>query len=310
MATYQGRGAAIGFAEESTWGTAVSRTNWRPIISSSLLRTTVAIPRTDLHAGGPSRRSKFIESEQAGGSVSMLATYDNIGMLLKAAMGTVATTGSGPYTHAYTLADTLGSLTIESLRGTATNSEVFEGAKVSNMSLECAAGTEMTFNLDFVAETAAARSTAGTPSYAATENVILHHQAGQFSFNSVNYDLSSLNLQISTGVDRRQLLGSKLTKEPLRTGYAEITLAVTLEAQDALYTALHAGTESDTSITFTSGTSSFQIEVQNAYIESASDPINDAGIVSQDIVFRGLSDGTNHGLKITAINDNASGTAN
>ena len=307
---YQGRSGAIGIAVETTYGTAVSRTNWRPVISSGLQRSPSVVPRTDLHAGGPTRRSKFTEREEAGGDVSLLATYDNIGMLLKAALGAVSTSGSGPYTHVYTLADTLPSLTIENIRGTATNSEVFEGVKVSSMGLECSAGTEMVMSLGFIAETAAARASAGTPSYSATENVALHHQAGQLTFNSVAYDIASFNLTLSTGIDRRDLLGSKLTKEPLRTGYAEISLSVTLEAADALYTAVLAETESDTTITWTKGASSIAFEVQNAYIESASDPISDAGIVTQDVTLKGLSDGTNHGLKITVINGNSSGTAN
>ena len=307
---YQGRSGAIGFAEESTWGTAVSRSNWRPVISSALQRVPSVVPRTDLHAGGPTRRSKFIEREEAGGDVSVLATYDNIGMLLKAAMGSVSTSGSGPYTHVYTLAQTLPSLTIENIRGTATNSEVFEGCKVTSMGLECSAGTEMVMSLGFIAETAAARASAGTPSFAGTENVVLHHQSGQLTFNSVAYDIAGFNLSLTTGIDRRDLLGSKLTKEPLRTGYAEISLSISLEAADALYTAVNAGTESDATITWTSGASSIAFNVQNSYIESASDPISDAGIVSQDVVFRGLSDGSDHGLSITVVNGNSSGTAN
>ena len=306
----QGRSACIGFAAESTWGTAVSRTNWRPVISSNLLRVPSVIPRTDLHAGGPTRRSKFIEREVAGGSVSVLATYDNIGLLLKTAMGASSTSGTNPYTHVYTLDNDLPSLTIENIRGTSTNSEVFEGAKIQSLGLSCSAGTEMTMDLDFLAETGSARASAGTPSFAATEDVIRHHHAGQFTFNSVSYDLSSFSLSMTTGIDRRDLLGSKLTKEPLRTGYAEITLNVTLEQQDALYVALLAGTESDTSITFTSGVKSFQVEVENAYIETASDPISDAGIIMQDVTIRGLSDGTNHGLKLTMINGNTAATAN
>ena len=178
------------------------------------------------------------------------------------------------------------------------------------MGLECSAGTEMVMSLGFIAETAAARASAGTPSFAGTENVVLHHQSGQLTFNSVAYDIAGFNLSLTTGIDRRDLLGSKLTKEPLRTGYGEISLYISLEAADALYTAVNAGTESDATITWTSGASSIAFNVQNSYIESASDPISDAGIVSQDVVFRGLSDGSDHGLSITVVNGNSSGTAN
>ena len=48
----------------------------------------------------------------------MILAYDAMGMFLKAAMGAAATTGgSDPYTHTYTLANALPSLTIANIRG-------------------------------------------------------------------------------------------------------------------------------------------------------------------------------------------------
>ena len=310
MATYLGRTGAIGLGEESTWGTAVASSVWRPLISGSLLRNVSRIPNTDLMAGAAMPRRHFTESEEAGGSIELLATYDNVGILVKAALGALATTGAGPYTHTYTMASTLPSLTMELIRGTATNSEAFEGCKVASITFECSAGSEMTISAEIIAETAAARSAASTPSFSSTETIVLHHQATAINFNSANYDLASFRLTLTNSIARRQLLGSKLTQEPLRSDFASVECAVTLEATDVLYTALHADTQGDAEITWSSGADSIVFTIQNAWISEASDPISGAGIVTQDVVFNGESDGTDHGLKIAITNAQSSGISN
>ena len=93
---YHGRGAALGIGEESTWGTAVSRVNWRPAISSNLLRTIERVPRPNLRTGaaGAMRRSSYVQADNAGGTCSIELTYENCGMWVKHLMGASATTGS------------------------------------------------------------------------------------------------------------------------------------------------------------------------------------------------------------------------
>jgi len=80
---YTGRNTALGFSEETTWGSPTSRTNWRPVASVSLSRKVVQVPRPDLKssAGSAMRRGHFQSEEVCDGSASMVATYDNIGML-------------------------------------------------------------------------------------------------------------------------------------------------------------------------------------------------------------------------------------
>jgi hypothetical protein len=309
---YHGRTAALGFAEESTWGTAVSRTNWRPLISASLTRTVEKVPRPHLLSGTASamRRNHFTQADNAGGAFSVEATYDNIGMLLKHLMGTVSTVGSDPYTHTYTLAQALPiGLTMEFNRGTGT-SEVLEGCKLNSSTLSVSAGGVMTLDCDVIAETSAARGTAGTPSYATNQRPVLHSHAGQFSFNAVNYDLVDMSLTVNNALARRQLLGSAVTKEPLRSDFQSVELSVTLEVEDALYAALLADTQGDAAITFTSGSLSFAITAQNAYLSAVTDPISDANIVRQSLTFVCESDGTDEGLSIAVTNNSASGTAN
>ena len=306
-----GRGSWIGFAEETTWGTAVSRTNFLSVVSNGLQRTTALTPRSDLKgsSGSAMRRGHFKGFEEAGGSVVVLATYENIGMLCKHSLGTLNTTGAGPYTHTYTLATTLPTgLTMEGKRGTS-GAEVFEGCKVSTATWECSSGSEMTLSLDVIAETAATRSASSSPTFVTGERV-LHHHSSTLSFDGQTYDLVSFKCTLNNSIARRNFLGSRVTKEPARSDYSSVQMDLSVEAADALYTALHAGTTGDAVVTFASGTKSMAFTLHNAYLTGASDPISGAGIVQQSLTLVGESDGTDEGLKLVVINDAASGTAN
>ena len=304
---YSGRGSAIGSGEESTWGTAVARSAWRPAISSNLLRTVERVPRPNLQTGaaGVMRRSHFTAADNAGGSVSIELTYENCGMWVKHLLGAAATTGSSPYTHTYTLGTLPTGLTIENIRGTGT-SEVFEGCRINTGTFAVSAGGVMSLDLDIIAETSAARGTAPTPSYGAGDTPVLHSHAGQFSFNSVSYDLVSMSLAVNNALARRQLLGSAVTKQPKRNDFQSVELSVEIEVEDALYQSMIADDQSDAVITFTSGALSAAFTIHNAYLTSASDPVTSAGIVSQSLSFVGESDGTDEGLSIAIVNTNSS----
>ena len=315
MAPYQGYTTAVGFGEESTWGTAVARTIWRPAVSASITRAIQRPPRSDLFAdsGAAMRKGHFDQSDTVEGTIRILCTYDNVGMLLKHAIGTLGTTGTGaPYTHTYTLAATLPTgLTIELVRGKSTNSEVFEGCKISRLVLEVAAGQEMMLEMDFVGQTSAARSSAGTPSFGSTDSAVLHHHAGQMTFNSVSYDLTTYRLEVNNNLTTRFLLGSTNTAVPVRGGFMDITVSVGIEAVDTLYAVMTAGTASDLVQAFTSGADSFTITLQNAYNPGDwRDAISDAGIVQASGTFVGESDGTDLGVAIVVLNSDSTGIGN
>lgn len=312
-----GRGSYIRFEEESTYGAAEGTlNNSRPVVSLSLQTNRRRAPVPDLHDSGVLPRRHFDVSDESGGAVRLVATYDNIGLLLKAAMGAVSDGGTGPsaYTHTYTLAAALPSLTIEAIRGNATNSETFEGAQVNTATLAVEVGQPMYLDLDLIAETSATRAAAGTVSLSATETPILHSHAGQLTFNAVSYDLVGLRVSLSNNIERRAKLGSTETQEPARAGYGSVVMECTIEAvsnqNDTILAAQRAGTQGDAAITFTSGTRSLAITGHNAWVDEATDPVGDAGIIRQTVRFMCESDGTDLGLALVMTNSESSGTAN
>ena len=306
---YSGRGATIGLGQETTYNSAAGRTIWLPLISATMDRQLTKTPRPTLRVGsaGAMRRAHFTSEDVVGGDFVCEASHYDMGLLIKNILGAAATTGSGdPYTHTYTIADDVPvGLTLEMVRGTGTG-ETFTGCRIESATFDVSPGGVMTVACSVIGKTKGARGSAATPSISATDDPILHSQAGTLAFGGNTFTLSSMSLTINNGLARRQLLGASTTAQPLRSDYQSVEMAVTLEVQDQLLTDHLNDTEGDAVITFTSGTHSTAFTVQNAYLATATDPISDAGIVTQSCTLVGQSDGTDEGLKIVNLNARSS----
>ena len=314
MPVYQGRGAAIGLGKESTWNSAVSRSVWRPLISADLksTRQLAATPNL-IGAADINVRHMFPTAVEVGGSLEIEFAYRGVGMILDNAFGTSATTGSGPFVHTYTLGNAPGTgLSIELVKGLseadAGRSEVFSGCRVSQLGISASVGELARLTAQIIAGGAAARGASPTPALSANyEPVLPSIQGGQFNFNSVNYDLISLDITINRGLSRRQEFGSLDTKQPTASNPIEVTATAVLRySADTLYTAQLAETQSDATITFTgNGNSAMTFTLQNCLITSASDPTNNFGDLTQTVELRALSDGTDKGIKLAITNDDS-----
>ena len=304
--------------EETNWGQEqASTTQDIRMISSTLQivqereRTThLSVPTSGMQSG------TFEGFRNAGGSIDIPAYYDGIGVLIKAALGTLASTGSGPYVHTYTPASTLPSLTIQFQRGTnlADSREDFLGMKVNTMTISAEAGSEMTISFDLIGKDADARTTNETAAFPAHDE-ILHFEAGDLtlgsSFAPTALQIRSFELTLSNAIDRRNLLGSKLTGEPVFTDLREVTMSVTCDVTDnTLYNASLAGTTDDVSLQFTRTANSahhFKMTLSNATIEDYNDNITAFGRVERTFTFRGTANATNAGLTIEIKNASANG---
>ena len=305
--------------EESSWGTEQATTTQDIRIISSTLqlvqereRTThLSVPTSGMQSG------TFEGFRNAGGAIDIPAYYDGIGVLIKAALGSLATTGgSAPYTHTYTPASTLPSLTIQFQRGTNLNDsrEDFLGMKVNTMTISAEAGSEMTISFDLIGKDADTRTTNIASDFPAHDE-ILHFEAGSLSlgssFSPTSLDIRSFELTLSNAIDRRNLLGSKLTGEPVFTDLREVTMSVTCDVTDnTLYNASLTGTTDDVSLQFTrtaDATHHFKMTLSNATIEDYNDNITAFGRVERTFTFRGTANATNAGLTIEIKNASSNG---
>lgn len=306
--------------EETSWGGGFNGSNHQDIkmISSTLQivqereRTThLSVPTSGMQSG------TFEGFRNAGGSIDIPAYYDGIGVLVKAALGAVAsTTGSAPYTHTYTPAASLPSLSIQFQRGTnlANSMEDFSGLKVNTMTISAEAGSEMTISFDLIGKDASARTTNITSDFPAHDEV-LHFEAGDLtlgsSFSPTALQIRSFELTLSNAIDRRNLLGSKLTGEPVFTDLREVTMSVTCDVTDnTLYNASLTGTTDDVSLQFTRTALSshhFKMTLSNATIEDYNDNITAFGRVERTFTFRGTANASNAGLTIEIKNGSQDG---
>lgn len=310
MALEFGRSAFIKYAEETTYGTPVSTTISNRVTSVSLSRSQERERTTHLSQSAAAFAvATFDAFEQAGGSVEMPVFYRGLGLLLKAATGaTIVTTGSNPYTHVFEPTTDLSSLTIEFQRGTG-SSEKFEGCMVSTMSISCEAGAEASASVEFIAETAATRTTAITPSFG-TGAQVFHHQAGTLSYNSNTYTVRSFEFSLDNKLERVNNLGSKLTGQPQISDVREVMITCTLDLEDNnLYNSQLAGDSSDVELAFTSGTDSITFLLRNAEIVDYSDDVTSFGRIERTVTFMGIA-GSNTAFKITMVNDDSTGIGN
>jgi hypothetical protein len=299
---------------ESTYGQE-QKTTYKDVrmISSTLQtvqnrerRTHLSVPSSGMLSG------TFEGFRESGGSIEIPLHYDGVGMLIEAALGNLAETGaSDPYTHTYTPDFSLPSMTIQFQRGTnlADSCEVFSGLKVSSMSISGEAGSEITASFDLIGYNSAARSANITPSLPSYDG-IYHYEAGSLSLGSnfvvTTLDIRSFELSLDNKLDRRNLLGSKLTGEPVPTDVREVTMSVTCDVTDnTLYAKALEGVQDDVTLTFTRTADTnheFKIELTNATIEGYDDSITSFGRVERTFTIRGYASSTDDGLKITIKN--------
>jgi len=316
MPIYTGHGSALGLAEETTWGTPVARTNWLTMLSCSLERSIEYVPRANLGRKAATswmRRAHYTSTDNVEGDFEWEVAYDDSSiMLLKHLLWGMATTGAGPtYTHTATISATAPTgLTVEKILGDG-NGEVFEGVLIAEGSLRIAAGGIMTGRVRLIGETGGGLVTAGTPTYSANGNLVKHDHAGVFAFNSQNYDLLDMEVTLRRALDRRLLLGSKLTKKPIASSWTEVTARLTTEYDRTNpHSDYSANTQGDGTITFTDATRSMAFTLQNMYTTRLTKTLSSPGVIreSWDVVCE--SDGTDEGLKIATVNGNSSATAN
>jgi hypothetical protein len=309
-----GRGAAIGIGVESTWGTAVARSNWLKVVSTTIARSVISGDVAHLCQGAAGdRRDRFQESIEAGGNVVVQGRYDAIGMLLDAWLGSSSTSGTGsPYTHTYAMTAALPSLTIEVIRGNATNSEVFEGMKVSSGTLEIAANGIATLSLDFIGQTSAARASAGTPTFTDAE-FIKHHHAWTATHGSLVAGTRSLSISLNNQLARIPELGASETTEPeISAPRAAEVVLVRSYRDDVQYTAHLAETQQDLVINSTGATSpnALQITARNAIATVISGDVSDFGVLTETVTFSAYADSVDPSFEFALINATATATAN
>lgn len=317
--TTLGYGSVVGIALETTYDTQAAPTLHLPLVSWSPNREYPQVPHSHLHGGvGRVAMDYYTERDDVTVTFTVVANYENVGALLRMAMGPApTTTGAGPYAHPFLLGNLLPSATLRFYRGTAAVSltpkymEV-TGAMCNRLTLRAAVGQMVLLEVEVFGKTTA-YTNQGAPTISFPADPILYQQGGNLGWNSGSYDCTSFELEINNGLARRRNIGSLKTAQPHPSALREVVARINrYMADETLAAALSAQTESDLTITFTGvGNNSLAIELHSARVvspDAAGVQEGAVGAIEESVEFRprNVAGGTDYGLIMTLNNDNAS----
>ena len=236
---------------------------------------------------------------------------DNDGMLLRAGVGSVATTGSGPYTHVYTLdidqPATLGGV-VEMAEEDGTFSELeFSGGQVASIRWEIQAGGYCveTMRLFGNVETDWTGTPVQTPaSFSRTKATIpFAKQATTVSVLGNTYSVTSATVEFNRNLspDLQHLGEVGIAQQyPGQNTGATIEFVMPMPSF-ALLTDLLAETQGTVTLTLTNGARSVSWALENAQVIEHSESINGVGLAELRVRVAAHGGGT-YGAKCTVIN--------
>lgn len=308
-----GLGLAFGFKKETTWGTPVTVDKFVPILGESLgggpeiLKSEAIINNRlfrDTNQAGTG-------NEKYGGSVQM-ELYDHAGFiaLLEGCLGTLVTTGAGPYTHTFTPGEPLPSYTMQvavpDTAGTA-RTKTYTSAMIDGYEMAFEKGKIATAAIDVTAKSEATNTAAATVSYPSNlipvkcTNVALSIYGG-----SVNVESVKLKGANNLNSDRYYLgsstLGAKQVSKDLRTLGGDIQLE--LEDNFTQYARYKAGTQGALSLVCTVGSNTITVTA-NIMLTGETPKVGNRDLVMQPLAFEVLGSTDAAAITIVAVNSDS-----
>jgi hypothetical protein len=312
-----GHTAVLGLAEEVTYGTAVvPPTHWLPLVSGGLDVEHDVRPVPVLFTGNGNyhnTRDAVNLAHDPGGDIVTIPCYDSTAflLLLKHALGAVATTGAGPYTHTFQpLTQGVVGLTGHLRHGAHASldrAETFDGLKVSDWEFSAEARDYARFRATVIGRRSGGLvATSGTPTYPTAEEVSGHH-VGALVLGATSHVLTRFSVRGSHRLSRRPALGQTHTSEPQPSDFAEVTFSGRCEWEsNQLYADFLASTSQTGTVTITgTGNNRIIVNLHNTIITKCSKPVDKAGVLAFEFEGRARADATNRGVSFEVRNDNS-----
>ena len=264
----------FGVGKETTYGTAVAPTEFSEAIRETLQQNRRFEEITTIRSN--STRVVNQLNSNVGGDVELIGNFQDIGLLLKGFIGSVTTTGAGPYTHTFpATSGTTGrsglSLTAEVSRDSTALTWRYAGCKVVSYSFSASKdqSPRITFGLAGKSE---ATGTAAAPSFPTFSPMLVQNLT--ISFDGVSLDCTELSLEAEWPVDEPYVIGSAVyAKEPLDNAVLKVGGSATVLLTDLTqYAKFNGTTDVDIAIACTSGGLSITHNLNKCRLTAA--PIN------------------------------------
>lgn len=227
MPLNSGMAGSFGFAAETQWALPVTPTRFVPLVEESVQTEIERLESDSIIAGARvMRSSQWTPSIMRSEGDIGLELYDgSIGLLLEHCMGGVASSGTNPAVHTYSVGDLTGKgLTVQFGRPSRDGTVVpftYAGAKITSWELGIAVGEIATLGITVIAKTETTATGLAVPSY----NPLIRPM--NFAFGSLTLGNSSLCVRSATISGENNLttdrvcLGQRTIDEPVETDLRE-----------------------------------------------------------------------------------------
>jgi hypothetical protein len=276
MAIGTGISGQVGFAAETTYGTAVTVTKFVEVDSWKIKKVPKWARSSGVRAGQMMERSEdaAITTFDVSGPMELDLTAKNVGLLLKHTLGTAAApTGSGPYTHVLTPGDKTGlSLTMQGgipdIGGTV-RPFTASGAKLVGFDISWKRDEFVKAVFDVLAKDAVTATALATASWSSSNP--------PYAWNHVVVTIGGVEFKALTGsIKYSQPLGTRFyggattTSEPLQNGKVAATLDLTGHFESlTAYARTLDGSEAAVSVAITNGTNSITFAGNARFMDGA-----------------------------------------
>lgn len=291
MALSTALAAQLGVKAESTYGTYVAPTSFFPLISETvkldrphIVSKAIRVGRLTTDTGDWAQGAKTVN-----GQVN-LELYDRTSALLFVhALGSVSTSGAGPYTHTITPGNLLGkSLTMQIGRPSTDGTvRVFSylGTKIKSWTLSAKAGDLVKMSLDVLGRDEDTGQTLASASYTSGLKPFVFTGAALSIAGSTLTNCREFSITGSNMLADRRVTNSALMLEPVDADVRSYTGTVLMEFDGLTqYNRFTGGTEAALVLTFTSGSNTITITT-NARFTGETPTVDGPDIVTLPLGF-------------------------
>lgn len=247
-----GRNSFIGWSQETTWGTAVAATKYAELISEAVETVRERVPRPVVRDLDVREGHFYDQLFGVRGSFGIELNYGGLLRLIEhlfgdASVATVVTEGGVRWTHTATLKDTLMAgkgLTLHVNRDTDAGSTPelqVAGFKLNQAKFTFDPKQNSRVEFDGAGKDASLVAVS-TPSFPTAAQYVAGHQC-VIEIDDVVRAVDSVELTLNNGMDlEKRVLGSKQIAEPIRGERRMVTGQITMDAVQADWSKLDAGT--------------------------------------------------------------------
>lgn len=258
MSVGSGISGQLGLKEESTWATAVTVDRFYELLSEDIGYDIARIESEGIRAD-----QRVIRSDDWGpgtkrvaGKIELELSTKNMALLFKHAMGSIATSGSNPYTHACTPGSLTGKgLTIQAGRPSSDGTVqpfTWNGCKITSWELDFELDKHVKLTLEIVGKDQTTATAIATASYTSS-NSLLSFTHGAITLDGSAAKVKSGKISGKNPLNTDRLfVGDTTVSEPIENGRREydFDLMCEFESLTSLNRIVN-GTEAALSLAFT-----------------------------------------------------------